>query len=386
MLLKLMEVRTKEFQRILNEQGLDIAILMDDDSIFYFTGAHDYLGMEFGRPTILIIPKEGDSNLITPSLEVNMVREMTWIENILPWTDCEDDEWRKHIKNAIGNKSISIGLDINKTHPIIMNYLKEQYSATIFKDLSEHLYRQRMIKTPEEISIMKEAGQVAIAMCKGARDAIAEGVPEHEVGLAIIKAGTYKAAEFLSQDQTGPNRFFSPLIHGLQILQAGPDMHMVHKRATPKIIQNNDSIYMCFCNLVNYKGFKLGFDRQYFVTSYTDEEALVYNQAIEGQNKALEMIRPGVKACDVHNAAAKYYAEQGYGICYRTGRAVGYSFLEKPEIRVDDYTVLEEGMTFAIDGAVTKDNGIAGRVGDSIVVTAEGFEYLTPLDKSLQVL
>ena len=47
---------------------------------------------------------------------------------------------------------------------------------------------------------------------------------------------------------------------------------------------------------------------------------------------------------------------------------------------------LEEGMTFAVDGAVSLDNGTAGRVGDSVVVTKDGYEYLTPMDKSILVL
>lgn len=223
-------------------------------------------------------------------------------------------------------------------------------------------------------------------MCRAARDVIAPGVHEYEVALAIMEGGTRKAAEFLSKQQSGINRMFSPLIHNLQILQTGPDMHMVHRRASSKIINKGDSVYMCFCNLVDYKGFHLGFDRQYFVGSHTEEEEKVYYQAIEGQKKALEMIRPGAKASDVHKASAQYYADEGYGICYRTGRSVGYSQLEKPELKVGDDTILEEGMTFAVDGAVSLDSGVAGRVGDSIVVTKDGYEYLTKLDKSLQVL
>ncbi|MFT5504170.1 MAG: Xaa-Pro dipeptidase [Gammaproteobacteria bacterium] len=37
---------------------IDLAIITDDDSVYYLTGYYDYLHMEFGRPTILIIPRE----------------------------------------------------------------------------------------------------------------------------------------------------------------------------------------------------------------------------------------------------------------------------------------------------------------------------------------
>jgi len=43
-------------------------------------------------------------------------------------------------------------------------------------------------------------------------------------------------------------------------------------------------------------------------------------------------------------------------------------------------------MTFAIDGAVTIPGEFGARVGDSIVVTEKGFDYLTPYPKELRIL
>ncbi|MDD2350948.1 MAG: Xaa-Pro peptidase family protein [Synergistaceae bacterium] len=380
-----MQNKVKELQQKMGEQGVDVTFAMDPDSVYYFTGIHDYLGMDFGRPTIAIIPQSGEISVVVPSLEQNMAREMTWVDKLLPWTDGIGDEWRGYIKEALKGKKM-VGLEVNKTHPVLANFIADQGEGSKVKDMYMTMCRQRMVKSPDEIEIMKKAGKVAVAMCEAARDTIREGVPEYEVALAIINGGTKKYAELLAEDQSGPNAYYSPITHDLQILQTGPNMHMVHKRASIKSINKGDSVYMCFCNLAEFKGMKLGFDRQYFVGSYTKEEEMVYNQSIEGQKIALDMIRPGVKASDVHNASAKYYEDLGYGICYRTGRSVGYSRLEKPELRVDDDTILEEGMTFAVDGAVSLDNGTAGRVGDSVVVTKDGYEYLTPMDKSILVL
>ena len=380
-----MQNKVKELQQKMGEQGVDVTFAMDPDSVYYFTGIHDYLGMDFGRPTIAIIPQSGEISVVVPSLEQNMAREMTWVSKLLPWTDGIGDEWRGYIKEALKGKK-TIGLEVNKTHAVLANFIADQGEGSKVKDMYMTMCRQRMVKSPEEIEIMKKAGKVAVAMCEAARDTIGEGVPEYEVALAIINGGTKKYAELLAEDQSGTNAYYSPITHDLQILQTGPNMHMVHKRASIKSINKGDSVYMCFCNLSEFKGMKLGFDRQYFVGSYTKEEEMVYNQSIEGQKIALDMIRPGVKASDVHNASAKYYEDLGYGICYRTGRSVGYSRLEKPELRVDDDTILEEGMTFAVDGAVSLDNGTAGRVGDSVVVTKDGYEYLTPMDKSILVL
>lgn len=380
-----MQNKVKDLQQKMGEQGVDVTLVMDPDSVYYFTGIHDYLGMDFGRPTIAIIPQDGEVEVIIPSLEQNMGRAMTWVDKLLPWTDGIGDEWRGYVKDALHGKK-TVGLEVKKTHPVLGNFIAEQCAEAQVKDIYMTMCRQRMIKSPEEIEVMKKAGAVAVAMCEAARDTIGAGVPEYEVALAIINGGTKKYAELLAEDQSGVNAYYSPITHDLQILQTGPNMHMVHKRASIKDINKGDSVYMCFCNLAEFKCMKVGFDRQYFVGSYTKEEEKVYYQALEGQKIALDMIRPGVKASDVHKASAKYYEDLGYGICYRTGRSVGYSRLEKPELRVDDDTILEEGMTFAVDGAVSLANGTAGRIGDSVVVTKEGYEYLTPMDKSLLVL
>jgi Xaa-Pro dipeptidase len=311
---------------------------------------------------------------------------MTWIEDIKEWSDGVDGEWRACLNNIFKNKKkIKIGIEKQKTHPVITEFLKKEYPDVEVVDISNILSDMRMVKTSEEIETMRQAGQVSVAMCQGGKEAIAEGVPEYEVALAVIAAGTRKAAEFLTD--IGSERLFSPMIHNLQVLQSGgPDLSMVHRRPTVRRVKRGESVYMCFCEMNNFKGFKLGFDRQFWVGQVPEEEARLYEIAIRAQAAALDMIHPGVIAEDVHMAAARVYQEAGFGLCYRTGRSVGFSLIEKPELKIDDKTPLQAGMTFAVDGAVSIPEKTAARVGDSIVVTENGYDYLTPFPKNLQVL
>jgi Xaa-Pro aminopeptidase len=378
--------RTIAFQSRLVEVGVDAGVIFDADNIYYLSAYWGYLGMQFGRPTLLVIPNEGNCSIITPSLEAEMARKMTWMEDIKEWSDGVDGEWRACLNNIFKNKKkIKIGIEKDKTHPVITEFLKKAYSDVVVVDISNILSEMRMVKTPEEIETMRQAGQVSVAMCQGGKEAIAEGVPEYEVALAVIAAGTRKAAEFLTD--VGLERLFSPMIHNLQVLQSGgPDLSMVHRRPTVRRVKRGESVYMCFCEMNNFKGFKLGFDRQYWVGEVSKEEAKLYEIALKAQAAALNMIQPGVIAEDVHMAAARIYQEAGFGLCYRTGRSVGFSLIEKPELKMDDKTPLQKGMTFAVDGAVSIPAKAAARVGDSIVVTESGYDYLTPFPKNLQVL
>ena len=49
-------------------------------------------------------------------------------------------------------------------------------------------------------------------------------------------------------------------------------------------------------------------------------------------------------------------------------------------------TILQPGMTFAVDGGISFDGVCGGRIGDSIVVTEDGCDYLTDYRRELLVV
>ena len=61
----------EKLKQDLNKNNIDLAIITDDDSIYYFTGYFDFLHMSFGRPTILLVPKNSDTLLITPLIDAH---------------------------------------------------------------------------------------------------------------------------------------------------------------------------------------------------------------------------------------------------------------------------------------------------------------------------
>ncbi len=127
-----------------------------------------------------------------------MAQKMTWIENILEWSDGVDGEWRKCLRNIIGsNGRQTIGLEVNKTHPLITGYLKEALPNIDVVDIAGILSDMRIIKTADEIEIMRQAGQVSVAMCQGGKDVIAESgflMPaansSHDPGFRIYPVNT----------------------------------------------------------------------------------------------------------------------------------------------------------------------------------------------------
>lgn len=377
------KARTIVLQSRMQDLGIDRAVFTDESSIAYLAGFWGYLGIEFGRPTMLVVHATDAPVVITPLMESEMVGAMTWVEDVQTWEDMGQRTWGRALSAALGDRSQEIWVERGSIPAIVRNHLDETYPGVPVKDISPVLGAMRMIKSPFEIEVMKEAGQIAGAMMAAAHDSLQEGAQEYESALAVIEAGSRKAASFLTDK--GWDRFVSPMIHNLQILQSGKDTSMVHRRASVRAYQRQDPVYFCFCNMAQFKQYKLGFDRMFHIGDVRDDAARVQQAAIDAQQAAIAVIRPGIEAQEVAQAANEVYAERGFETGYRTGRSIGVAYLEAPELKTGDRTILQPGMTFAVDGGISIDGVTAGRIGDSVCVTETGYEYITDYPRTLLV-
>ncbi|MES0884042.1 M24 family metallopeptidase [Roseibium sp. SCP14] len=373
--------RTMQLQQRMKERGIVKAVFTDESSIAYLAGFWGYLGIEFGRPTMLVVDADEAPVVITPLMESEMVAEMTWVEDVRIWEDIGQRTWGRALAGALGDSPSEIWIERGTIPAIVRNHLDDTYPGVALKDISPVLGEMRTIKTAFEINVMKEAGKIAGAMMAAAHDSLREGAQEYESALAVIEAGSRKAADFLTD--TGWDRFVSPMIHNLQILQSGTDTSMVHRRASVKAYRKFDPVYFCFCNMAQFKQYKLGFDRMFHIGDVTDQARDVQEAAIAAQQAAIAAIKPGVLAEDVAAAANEIYRERGYETGYRTGRSIGVAYLEAPELKAGDKTVLQPGMTFAVDGGISVDGVTAGRIGDSVVVTETGSDYITDYPRQI---
>lgn len=304
---------------------------------------------------------------------------MARVDRIAAWNDGAGDEWRAELPDILRDAT-RVGIEPNHMPPVVRAFVDTIVPAQAQTSITPILSDMRMIKSPAELQLARHAGEVATAMMQAGRAAIGAGVPEYEVALATSHAGARKAADLLAGHYDDAD--MSPNTHFLQIMASGPEITKTHHRASTRIMQTGDPVFLCFCGMTNFHRFKLGFDRTFWIGQTDPAQAAIYEVAVASQQAALDALAPGVRAESVHAAYAKVIQEAGYDYPFRCGRATGFSFLEAPQLVTGDTTILQPGMVLAVDGSVSTES-FRAQVGDSFIITETGHEQITHHPKAV---
>lgn len=114
----------------------------------------------------------------------------------------------------------------------------------------------------------------------------------------------------------------------------------------------------------------------------------MYNAVLKAQLAAIDAVRPGVTAAHVDRAARRVLEIEGLGkeFVHSTGHGLGLEIHEGPRLGRRDKTKLQAGMAITIEpGAYIRDFG-GIRIEDTVLVTHNGCEVLTPTSKELRLL
>lgn len=100
---------------------------------------------------------------------------------------------------------------------------------------------------------------------------------------------------------------------------------------------------------------------------------------------ALAAAKPGVRACEVDNAARQVIIDAGYGeyFTHRTGHGLGLDIHEPPYITASSLVVLDVGMVFSIEPGIYLPGRFGIRLEDIVIMREDGAEVLSELPRDL---
>jgi Xaa-Pro aminopeptidase len=272
----------------------------------------------------------------------------------------------------------TIGVDFDGTWAHNLELAKETVGAERIKDVSAVLREVRRLKDAATIDVVRRCADIVTQQFKASREVIAPGVSDWEVALASRSTAMRRAAEWWNGDEE-----HAPLVQGFHVMASGERSSRAHPSAGGRRMRDGDIMQLCYCGRPFF-GHGICFDRPVLVgpTALPAEVRKIVDVARAAQEAALEKVRPGVKAGEVHAAAVEVIQRGGWDnpFRHRTGRGVGLSDPEWPELKANDPTVLEPGMLLGVEPGVYIAGVGGARFGDTILVTETGYEPLTPLD------
>lgn len=116
---------------------------------------------------------------------------------------------------------------------------------------------------------------------------------------------------------------------------------------------------------------------------------VMYETVLAAQGKALGMVKPGVKAAEIHIAVCDFFEAKGYhtyrsgaktGFTHSTGHGVGLDIHELPSVG-ENGVFLEAGNVITIEPGLYYPEIGGIRLEDMVLVTEKGCENLTRLEK-----
>jgi Xaa-Pro dipeptidase len=389
--------RVSQIQSALTSHGLDAIIMIKPEHVRYVSGFWGYSARpEYAQPrrlTAVLLPAKGEPTLVVPKLERQFAQRRTWFNDLrhhVEWTrPNEIFGGVAMLERVLAEKGLSrgrVGLELGFISARLFKTFSDTFQGLVFEDATGIVEEIRMIKSTEEIEILRVGGRMAVLEYLAEVKAIKSGVREFEVAIRGRDEATRLFAGLIKDsDESVP--VDHPILDGSQIITSGPRLDMVHAIASSRTIEDGDMILLDFCRIPQAEGYRIGFARNVALRKPTSDEAGMYAVAREAYKEAVALLRPGVRAEEPDLIARSILEKAGLGetFVHRTGRGVGLEGVERPEIGAGDKTQLREGMVVTIEPSFYY-QGFAAHVEDTFLITSEGSECLTESPRELNVL
>lgn len=240
-----------------------------------------------------------------------------------------------------------------------------------FVGIDDKFMRIRNAKSAEEIVLMKEANRIA-------ETSFIELLNHIEVGKSEKELQSY--FDYLMAKNGSDGLSFGT------ILLTGAHTSLPH--GVPSDLKIKEGDFVLFDFGATYKGYHSDMTRTVAVGSATDEMKEMYNIVLKAQLAGIKALKSGVKCADVYKASwdvleekkmAKYFR---HGLGHGVGLDIHEGFNASPR-STDTYEV---GNVTSIEPGIYIPNKFGIRIEDVCVVTKDGNEDISTVNKELIIL
>lgn len=361
----------------MRERGIDLLLVSNTSNWAYVTGYDTTMPSCYGTG---ILPVDEPLGVHTAELEVPCVLFNSTVRDIIVYDWYDARSTAEQLADALlerGYDGTTIGVEMGYPETFAIGAydsksyltLREKLPRTTFVDATHLILDVRMVKTPAELEMMRQAGAMTWAGLKASLDTAAVGVTDNEVAAAGYAAMVGAGSELMSID-------------GMCMVghRAGLGPHMVFKR-TP--LAEGDTIYLEYT--ATYNRYNAPSMRSAVIGPPDDQVRRIADASIATLELLIENIAPGRTGDDVARAARKgldgvrdeIWWHGGFG--YSIGLGMQPSWTEAAMyIAEGEDRELRPGMTFHLPICIFAPGRHGIGFSESVAVTETGCEVLTP--------
>jgi Xaa-Pro dipeptidase len=365
--------RIEKARRLMAEQKMDALLVCGGSTLEYFAGIKWWLSERFFG---VILPVKGAPFFVCPAFEEDRAREQIAggpfggvKADVRTWEEHEDPHER--VREGLRDRALTtgtIGVEettyytyadrLAKTAPQLKLVLGTTVSAGC-----------RMIKSENELALMKLASQVTWEAYRAAWQSLKPGMTQNEFARFVS----------LAHERQG--------FKGGASVQVGEYSALPHGSAKPQVIE--EGAILLIDGVGDVEGYASDISRTFVLGKPTDKMKRVFEIEQRAQKAALAAAKPGVPCEAVDAAARKVIVDAGFGPDYkyfthRVGHGMGMDVHEWPYLVRGNKLPLAPGMTFSDEPGIYIRGEFGVRLEDDMVITADGAVLTTPMSPSLE--
>ena len=364
------QARVGKIRERMRDKHLDAVLILGDQNELGYLRYVSNFEPSLGRAVVLL-PAEGDPSLVTDSIFHNEPLHsyvwMTWVEDVVSCSPTVYDFTKKVAQSLIqrGLSEKKLGIVNSYSYPLFE--LQQALPKATFAPFDSELSEIKSIKSPSEISLMKQVAQITSKGMDAAVTHIEPGKTESD----IVAEADYAMA------RAGAHRLAFPTI-----VVAGPRAGLKHHYPTNRKLSNGDMVYLDMG--ASQHGYVSDMSRTVMIGSANKRQKDALDTVLRIYSGMLPFGKPGVTAGELARLGIEEAGKAGWAAAYfGVGHGLGTTIKDLPFINRDSNTVLKENMVFALEPMIVQIGLGTAVVEDVMQVTPHGLRSLTECERKL---
>jgi creatinase len=363
--------RLGKLRQIMARRDIPAVLMTSMHNIAYFSG---FLYCSFGRTFGCLITQD-NCTTISANIDGGQPWRRSIGDNII-YTDWRRDNFWQAVTTLVpGIKRL--GIEADHLTLTARDALENALGNPELINIAPEVMAQRMHKSPEEISLIRESARIADVGGEAIRCAIKIDAREIDIAMAGRDAMELEIAN------TFPD---SELRDTWVWFQSGINTDGAHNPVTTRRLQAGDILSLNTFPMIS--GYYTALERTLFMGEPDAASLRLWRANVTAHELGISLIKPGISCAAICHEINRYLADKGL-LQYRSfgyGHSFGilshyYGREAGLELREDIETVLEPGMVVSMEPMLWVPEGQAGAGGyrehDILVIGDDGTENIT---------